>query len=431
MKLELGKFHVEGVEFGSRTGWQKGILTINERELHDVIVSDVALSDVDLAIAQPGESARIIHVLDAVPLIAKVDGPGQEFSGFFGMPETVGEGRTHIIDGAAVLTCAELPWGAGGLLIPREGVIDMSGPGSYYSPFAGLYNIVLGLKLAEGLSDQEYDTAVRLAGLKAARYLAKCVKELEPDEVEEFELGPVDPDLPRFGYIHQIQSQGLFARSFVYGKNVDAILPTLIHPNEMMDGAVVSSNYVYACYKTPTYIHCYDPVMLKLYRGHGVTHNFVGVIISRGHHYTYAEKVRSATYAANVARMAGCDGVVITWEGGGNSIIEAMTTVQKCEQMGVKTAIVAYEFGNDPGTQSLLLDSVPEADLVISAGSTERSISLPKMDRVLGGSEDLRLDPALGGVQMPAAGPLEFDRSHVMFCSANHTGFGYLAAREY
>lgn len=431
MKLELGKFNVKGIELGRETAWNDGILIINKTELHNIIVSDPAFSDLDLDIAGPGESARIIHVLDAFPVICKKDGPGQVFSGFSGMPLTMGEGRTHIINGAAVLTCAEMPWGAGGLLIPRESIIDMSGPGSYHSPFGTLFNIVLGLKLREGLSDEEYDTAVRLAGIKTARYIAECVKDLEPDEIEDFELGPVGPDLPKIAYIHQVQSQGLSARTFVYGRKIDAILPTIIHPNEMIDGAIVSSNYVYACYKTPTYLHSLEPVMLELYRGHGKTHNFAGVIISRGHHYTYEEKVRSAGYSAKLAKTLGCDGVVVTWEGGGNSIIEAMTTVQKCEQMGIKTAIIAYEFGNDPGTKSILLDSVPEADLVISAGSTENSISLPKMDRILGGSKELRLDPALGGVKIPAAGPLEFDDSHDMFCSANHTGFGYLAARDY
>lgn len=431
MKLEWGKFHVTHVRFGPQTAIKDGVLTINETELRDVVLSDPLIAGVNLGIAEPGEETRIVQVLDAVPIIRKVGGSAECFSGFFGIAQTLGQGATHVLDGAAVLTSAELPWGAGGLLIPREGVVDMDGPAKAHSPFGDLRNIVLGLKLAEGFSDPEYDASVRLAGMKVSRYLAKVTEGLEPDETEVFELGPVDPNLPRVAYIHQVHSQGLFARTFVYGVSADGILPTLIHPNELMDGALVSSNYVYACYKTPTYLHCLNPVVRELYRGHGVTHNFVGVIISRGHHYTYAEKVRSASYAAKLAKMLDCTGVIVTWEGGGNSIIEAMATVQKCEQSGIKTVIIAYEFGNDPGTQSILLDSVPEATAVVSAGSTERAIRLPQMPRILGSSNDLRLDPALGGTRVPATGPLEFDTSHVLFCSANHVGFGHLAGRGY
>jgi glycine reductase complex component B subunit alpha and beta len=431
MKLELCKFAIRQTRFGARTELSEGVLTIDETELRDLVLSDGVFSSVDIGLAHPGESTRIVHVLDAVPIIRKTEGLGEAFSGFFGLPETVGQGVTHMLTGAAVVTCAEIPWGAGGLLIPREGIIDMSGPGAPFSPFSSLHDIVLGLTLTPGYSDAEYDAAVRMCGLKVARHLARVTEGIAPDEIERFELGPVDPSLPKVAYVDQVHSQGLFARTYIYGRNVDAILPTVLHPNEMLDGAVVGSNYVYACYKTPTYLHCLNPVMLELYRGHGVTHNFVGVIVSRGHHYTYAEKVQSASYAAKVAQLLGCDGVIVTWEGGGNSIIEAMATVQKCEKSGIKTVIIAYEFGNDSGTQSVLLDSVPEADAIVSAGSTERAVRLPAVELVLGGDANLRLDAALGDAPMPAAQELAFDAAHILYCSANHTGFGRLAAQEY
>ena len=42
--------------------------------------------------------------------------------------------------------------GIRGLLIPREGLIDMVGPGKHYSPFHETINIVLSFDLAEGIS---------------------------------------------------------------------------------------------------------------------------------------------------------------------------------------------------------------------------------------------------------------------------------------
>ena len=62
------------------------------------------------------------------------------------------------------------------------------------------------------------------------------------------------------------------------------------------------------------------------------------MIISRGHNYTFNEKLRSAQFSAKIAKEIGADGAIITWEGG-NSIIEAMQTVKACEDNGIKTVI--------------------------------------------------------------------------------------------
>jgi sarcosine reductase len=206
-------------------------------------------------------------------------------------------------------------------------------------------------------------------------------------------------------------------------------LPTVINPNEIIDGALVSGNYAYACFKTPTYLHCNNPVMLELYEGHGIDHNFAGVVIARGHNYTFDEKLRSAQYAAKLAKELDAQGAVITWEGGGNAVIEAMQTVKACEELGIKTVIIAYEMGGPEGDDVALLDSVEEADAVVSAGSIEKKICLPPLTPV--GGRQLRLARELGGIRVDASGSLEFDISHEMYCGANQTGFGLITAEDY
>ena len=429
MKLNLGTFKVTDVVLGRGTSFANGVLVVNEQEIRDLVAQDSNLASVQVDIVRPGEPKRIIHVLDVIEPRTKLDSGLESFPGLMSAPVTVGRGTTYRLSGVAVVESAELPWDAGGLLIPREGIIDMAGPGRYYSPFHETINVVLRFKLAEGKSDVEYDASVRIAGIKVSKYLAETVRDLTPDMMEVFSTENRRSDLPNVVYIHQYQSQGTYAHTYCYGKHMYENLPTVINPNEMIDGALVSGNYAYACFKTPTYLHCNNPVMLELYRGHGIDHNFAGVVIARGHNYTFDEKVRSAQYAAKLAKELDAHGAVITWEGGGNSAIEAMQTVKACEELGIKTVIIAYEMGGPEGDDVALLDSVEEADAIVSAGSIEKRISLPRLTPV-GGSQ-LRLARELGGIGVDASGELKFDISHEMYCGANQTGFGLLTAEDY
>lgn len=434
MKLKLGTFEVKDVVCGSATAYAGGVLTIDAAQIRDMVLQDTALADVSVDVVRPGEAKRIIHVLDALEPRIKLDAEMTAFPGQLGTaPVTVGSGTTHRLSGVAVMQCAELPLRAGGLLIAREAIVDMVGPGTCYSPFSDCVNIVLSIAIAEGYSDIEYDDAVRAAGVKVSKYLAETTRNLQPDAYETWSNDERDPELPNVVYIHQYQSQGTFAHTFSYGKHMYENLPTLMSPNELIDGALVSGNYAYGCFKTPTWLHCNNPVLWDLYRGHGKEHNFLGVIISRGHNYTFYEKQRSAQFAAKIAREIGAVGAIITWEGGGNSIIEAMQTVKACENIGIKTVIMGYELGGPSGDAIAMLDFVKEANAIVSSGSIDKKITLPALTAVGGGT--LRLSPETehgsGAVRIDANGPLEFLISHEMYCGSNHTGFSRLTAREY
>src|SRR5690606_5979161 len=105
-----------------------------------------SVARVDLEVVKPGERARIVHVLDTIQPMCKVSGAGQEYSGFFSQPLTVGEGVTNLFRGLTVMESAPLPWdesASSGLLYPRDAIVDMTGPIAGFTPFSETINLVL------------------------------------------------------------------------------------------------------------------------------------------------------------------------------------------------------------------------------------------------------------------------------------------------
>lgn len=429
-QLTVRRTTLRHVALGEDTRYADGVLTLDAAvlEAEAKAAGGEALAAIGIELATPAEEARIVHILDALPALARDDGAA--FPGFLGSPWPTLGGTLHTFDNLAVLTCAELPWGAGGLLIAREAALDLSGPLAPLSPFSTTFNVVLRIELEPDKADVEYEAAIRRAGLAVANALGQVAATAADAHADTCAYEQSDSSLPKIAYIYQIHSQGLYARTFLYGKELEGMVPTLIHPHELLAGALVSGNYVYAAFKTPTWLHVNNPVLRALAAGHGTRHNFVGIVLSRGHHYSAWEKERSANLAAHQAWLLDADGVALTWEGGGNSITDAMLTIRACERLGLKTAAVAYEMGDEDAADVVLLDSVAEADALASTGSTQRTFSMPRMARVLGGAA-LRLRPETGGEYVPAEGPLELDNPYILYCAAGQTGFGNLAGVAY
>jgi glycine reductase len=279
MRLEMRTFNVRDARFASKTQLDGDVLTINREELKALLEEDRNLKRVAVELASPGDDARIIHILDTIEPRCKLSGNGI-FPGVLSPPLTVGEGRTNRLAGITVMETATLRPPQTGLLTVNESIVDMSGIGADYSPFSQLHNVVLGFESADELPLTQYEAAIRLAGLKAAVYLAETTKSLEPDELNVYELSATDPRLPKVVYIYFLVSHGFLVDTLLYGKSVAELTPTLIHPNEIMDGAIVSANYGGAGTKNPTYVHLNNPVIRQLYEKHGQVLNFLGIIVS-------------------------------------------------------------------------------------------------------------------------------------------------------
>lgn len=423
MYLQIATFPVTEVAFDGATRLEGSRLVIRRQELQRLLLEDTRIQSAEIEIARPGERTRILHVLDTLEPRCKAEGPSATFPGFTGPPHMAGEGRTHALSGVTVMVSSRFPEPVTGLLQPREAIVDMAGPGAAYSAFSDHLNVVLVLEAEPSLPNLEWDAAIRAAGIKAAECLGRTAKDLPAPALQEFHLGAADPALPGVVYIDQVQSQGLFAQTFLYGKNLNDVTPTLTHPNEMLDGAVVSGNYVYGCVKNPTYMHCNNPVVRELYGRHGAELRFLGVIVSKGHNYTHFLKDRSANYAAKLARILGATGAVVTQEGGGNAAIDAMLTLKYCEGHGIKTTFLTFELGGADGGDVPIVDFVPEADALVSTGGQDRMLDLPAMDRCLGVGE-------VTGYGAKGTDAFTICLEQV-YCSTNQLGYGRMAAVAY
>jgi len=385
LRPDLKKINITNVKWGEKTRVETGTLYVSKEEIIDLAAKDERLKSISVELARPGESVRIIPVKDAVEPRCKKEGPNDVFPGFIGDVDSVGEGETVTLSGAAVLTC-------GKIVGFQEGIVDMTGPGAEYTPFSKTQNVVLVFEPVDDLEKHEYEAACRMAGLRVAHYLAKCAVDVEPDEVETYELPALAeamtayPSLPKVAYLYMLQSQGLLHDTYVYGVDVKKILPTLIHPNEVFDGAIVSGNCVSACDKNSTFAHQNNPVIRGMYARHGKDFNFVGCIITN-ENTTLADKKRSSSYAVKLAKMLGVQGLVISEEGFGNPDTDLIMNCRKAEQAGIRTVLLTDEYAGRDGASQSLADACPEADAVVTAANANETVVLPKLDKIIGISE--------------------------------------------
>lgn len=428
MKLELGKIFIEDVQFGEKTHVDGRILVIDHTELLEAIGGDEHLWKIRVDLAHPGESVRITPVKDVIEPRVKVKGHGAIFPGMLSKVDTVGNGRTHAMKNVAVVT-------AGKVVGFQEGIIDMSGPGADYTPFSKTHNVVITAEPKPGIKPHEHEAALRTLGLKAASFLGQAVKNVEPDEIRTYEtLAPREaallyPELPRVGYVYMLQTQGLLHDTYVYGVDAKKLVPTVMYPTEIMDGAIVSGNCVSACDKNPTYIHMNNPVIEDLYEEHGKTINFLGVIITN-ENVTLADKERSSNWTAKICEFMGLDGVIVTQEGFGNPDTDLIMNCRKIEEKGIKTVIVTDEYAGRDGASQSLADADPKANAVVTNGNANETIVLPYMQRLIGTTAFI--NSCAGGFD----GSLREDGTIMVELQAitgatNETGFGYLSAAAY
>jgi glycine reductase complex component B subunit alpha and beta len=407
--LEVGVFPLQRLVFASQTHYQNGTLGINRAALLNAIAEPRVIADIEIHLAHPGESCRIVHVLDAVPLMVKVEGRSTVFPGFFGSAIPAGEGRNHRIRGASVLVCGTFPDPTSGALSPAEVIIDMSGPAAPYCAFSDTANIVLVCHPAPRISNAEFDAALHRTKLKAAVYLARATTSIEPPELERYHLPAVDSLLPRTVYVNLLHQQGLMAQTFLYAMHTQGLEPTILHPNEMLDGALVNGNYR-APGRGITSAHCDNSLVRELYRRHGDDLNFLGVVVGRGWQDTQFLKERQGWMMARVARLMGAQVAIVSADmsgTGGNNTIDFMQTIKACEDMGLRTVAILQEGGNPDGTDPTLVDYVPEADALVSVGGVGwHAPAAPAVDRVIGG---LTVQPSIAQDPLDASGPLQVE----------------------
>lgn len=428
MRLELGKIKITDVQFGETTKVKNGTLYVNKQELIDIAMEDDRIKSVDVELARPGESIRIAPVKDVIEPRVKVEGSGAMFPGMVNKVKTVGSGRTHALVGATVLTC-------GKIVGFQEGIIDMSGPTAKYTPFSQTYNVCIVIEPKEGLETHAYEEAARVAGLKIGAFVGEAGRDVEPDEVVVYETKPLleqvaqYPDLPKVGYIHMLQSQGLLHDTFYYGVDAKQMVPTFMYPTEIMDGAITSGNCVAPCDKVTTFHHLNNPVIEDLYKRHGKDLNFVGVILTNENVFL-ADKERSSDMVGKFVEFLGLDGVIITEEGYGNPDTDLMMNCKKATEAGAKVVLITDEFPGRDGKSQSLADAVPEADALASCGNGNVIVEFPPMDKVIGTLD--YVETMIGGYEgsLRPDGSIEAELQ-IIIASTIANGYNKLTARTY
>lgn len=401
LTLDVASFPVRRAQFGADMRYHDGTLTIARDAVRALVLHDARIRDVHLELVHPGDSARIVRVLDGIEPLAKVEGPSCTFPGFNGPPRTCGSGRTHRLDGFTVMQVTEFPYPASGVQAFEEGIVEMSGPGAQFSSASDRVNLLLVLTPGDVSTNLEYDDAVRRASLRVANFLAQATRDLAPPRLETFGTADHAAGLPRIVWIHQVRSQGPMIQTFLYGHEMSGCVPTVLHPNELLDGALVGGNYKIGT-RTPTYRHTWHPSLTALYQRHGKDLDFAGVIVARGHHENEFLKERSAQIAAKLALMLGADGALCTYEATGNTHIDFMLIVQALEQAGIPTGAVVHEYGGPEGRDISLVDFVPEAIALASSGGIDRRVTLAPVEKVIGGTHLAhRGEDAQGELNLP------------------------------
>ena len=428
MRLELGKIYIKDIQFASESKIENNVLYVNKDELRKAIWDDEAIVSVEFDIAKPGESVRITPVKDVIEPRVKVEGRGGIFPGVLSKVDTVGEGKTIALKGMAVVT-------TGKIVGFQEGIIDMTGPGAEYTPFSKLNNLVIIAEPAEGIKQHEHEKAVRFIGFKAAKYLGELARNLQPEETKVYETKPLleqiaeYPNLPKVGYVYMLQTQGLLHDTYVYGVDAKQIVPTILYPTEIMDGAIVSGNCVSACDKNPTYVHLNNGVIEELYEKHGKEINFLGVIITNENVYL-ADNERSSNWTAKFTKYLGLDAAIVSQEGFGNPDTDLIMNCKKIETEGVKTVIVTDEYAGQNGASQSLADADPKADAVVTGGNANQLITLPKLDKVIGHIDVVNVIAGGNHDSLKENGTIEVEIQAITGAT-NETGFGYLTAKTY
>lgn len=199
MRLELAHIKVEDVVFGAETALKDHILTIDREALLAAMDPEGFFVEKRVTLVKPGQSARIIRIMDAMQPRCKISGGTSPYPGTIGDMHMAGQGRTHVLDGVCVMQTGTRQ----GI---QEGIVDMSGPGAAYSLFSRQCNVVLECLPPPDVSNAVFDEATRRSLARAALYLGETAREVAPESVSIFDADRSRGPVPAEGRLHLLSA---------------------------------------------------------------------------------------------------------------------------------------------------------------------------------------------------------------------------------
>ena len=429
MQLNVADFPVREIRLGNSYRYQSGRLELDAEDLAQIVLQDHRIREAKFDTASPGDQVRITGIRDVVEPRVKFGSDAQVFPGTVGPVTGVGYGLTHRLSGMTVL-CAAAYEGTirAGTGVQRSAILDMWGPGAVASRFGSLVHVVLIMRLTEGLAELDAHGAIQKAEFEVAKRLAEITEGLTPERVEQYELNDKERSSPRVVLIQGCLTDSQQPHSGVsyYGLPIRDSLATLIHPNELFDGAIATNTTRAVAYSPTTWDWQNHPLVLGLYQEQAAGRlTFVGVILERISFDTFHGKEVIAHNTAQLAAQVGAGAALVSWIGSGNAFVEVMLTIRACERRGIKTTLVTYEYGGKDGVDSPLLYYAAEANAVVSTGSRDRWIKLPEAEKIIGPFEEIKVLSYPGAPLASARGAITLDARDMIIGGVDNWGGGH------
>ncbi|MCR4442839.1 MAG: glycine/sarcosine/betaine reductase component B subunit [Peptococcaceae bacterium] len=381
MQLKINEYPVSSVEWGKATEYKGGRLTVCRENVLSLLESAGDLKDVDIVemeLVSPHTPSRVVNVFDVIPAHSRLGEGVFNYPGFLDAVQTVGHGSSAALSGFSVLAISSLP-------SRHNKILDKSGVGAELTPHAGHFHLALRAEpKRQDMSKGEYYRRLKKIGLRVGSYLAKAAASTEPANTVAYALDSCPPGLPRVAYVcmlasHQSSEKG---EAILYGDDLSGMLPTVLHPNELLDGAVISPDFNLG---VDTYTFQNNPVIKGLYQRHGKELDFAGVVAYAAH-VTRERRERSVQMAVNlVSNILKADLALITKVGGGIPESDVMQIIENLEQRGVRTCAIIWSHLGDGTIRDLLTAYSPAADALVSVGINDAWVTLSEQAKVVGG----------------------------------------------
>lgn len=429
MRLTIESIDITNITSSDKSTYaEKGTLHINIAELQKKLCEDPRICSVDVALLHPGDKVRVLNVQDVVQPRCKIEGSG-DFPGFISKMQTAGSGRTRSLHGVAIAVSNP------DTNRVESGILDMAGPAATMSLYGKMQVVCIVPHKAIDTEERDFENAVKKAGFKTAVFLAQGAAGHPVSDEELFDLdipNVRNSNLPKVACFYQAYSPQFnylaVSDPIVYGTDVTQMIPTVFHPNEVLDGAFVGWNALKAL---DTYSLQNHGVIKEMYRQHGKTLNFVGVVAATAN-MTAESRERSACVAAKLLKhVLGADGAVLVKILGGMPHLDISATGAECEKLGVKTAVTTTPLTATGTLSDTILFNEKDLDLIITSGAPfERSRIAFQPEQFLGGSAKTQIYHPNKILQY--AGDADIDVEQYLIAGFHdHTGSFQIIVREY
>lgn len=384
MKLRVETIKIKDLQFGTHTEFREGVMYVNREDILAFAKDEPVFDTLKIDIAYPGDSVRIINVVDVVQPRCKVsdniDWPGVLTEEC----EIAGSGVTRAVEGMGITLCQNNTYWS-----RKWGSYDMSGECAEMNPYAKMPQLVIEPMAPVGADFREYREAVRRIGFKTSVMLANATLHISPDQEELFDNEKQYPELPSIAYSYQIYSKQYDTHNYrepmVYGNAVPDTFPLVMQPTEILDGAI-SPCGGFRC--VTTYEIQNHPIIVELMRRHGKDLNFAGVIVTVTSVEAKHRILVSKMAAQLVKEVLKADGLIVTKGVGGASTLCVGAIASEAEKLGIRSVPIIQILNGKSNLGVECLISESNVDSIVCSGTYYHNFTLPPVKTLLGGPID-------------------------------------------